>query len=73
MPRFIRVSEIATPRELVISDSRQLVTSNITGDNISIMDIKLGLRSFRHDYQSEPQFAYFTKYDEIIQVLYPER
>lgn len=69
VPRLIRVNENAKPRELVICDARKLVGSNNANGDVSIMDIKLGKRSYRKDCQNVPESSYFLKYKTFKHAL----
>jgi len=71
MPRLIRVNEDASPRELVISDATRLVSQGY--ETVSVMDIKLGVRSFRANCENDPKESYFTKFTTFEQDLSPGR
>lgn len=76
MPKLIRVNENCNPREMVISDATTLVLPkpslfSSTNQAVSIMDIKLGTRSFRKDCPNEPQTSYFSKYKTFENSLAP--
>ncbi|GBG34188.1 Inositol polyphosphate multikinase [Hondaea fermentalgiana] len=77
MPRLIRVDESTSPRELVISDATESVRRKsrdpMANEAVSIMDVKLGLRSFRSDCPNEPKSEYYNKYATFETELSPGR
>ncbi len=71
MPKLIAVLDSVSPRELVISDARDLVRDELR--SISIMDIKLGVRSFRRDCPNTPKASYYKKFTTLQTSLPPGR
>jgi len=69
MPNLIRVNQKASPRELVISDAVKLVKIGDSTEKVSIMDIKLGVRSFRAVAPNIPETSYHKKYCEFHKQL----
>lgn len=59
MPTLVEVKKDISPREMVISDASALVSN---GSSVSIMDIKLGKRSFSAECENIPKDSYFNKY-----------
>jgi len=76
MPKLIQVNGTVSPRELVISDASTLVrnpAASSVNQPVSIMDIKLGIRSFRADCPNDPKPAYYNKYATFEKELSPGR
>jgi len=69
MPELIRVNQEASPRELVISDAVKLVKKRNSTETVSIMDIKLGERSFGTVAPNTPETAYYEKYSQFHKQL----
>lgn len=78
MPKLIRV-EGSSPdtdgkRTMVLSDVCALVRGQSDNDAVvSIMDVKLGTRSFRMNCENEPKERYYQKYSTFAESLSPGR
>lgn len=64
LPKFIQmITNNNGLRLLYIEDSRKLLKPN---GNVSVIDLKLGFRSFTENCLNEPKKSYFLKYKEFI-------
>ena len=74
LPELLAVSDASSPREIVISDAALLVRRpDDLLASVSVMDVKLGLRTFELDCANEPELSYFSKYMAFEQSLSPGR
>ena len=71
MPDLIDQDIASSPRTMVLSD----ITSHVRapGDDVSIMDVKLGRHSFGSACPNEPDARYYKKYTEFANQLPAER
>jgi hypothetical protein len=68
MPRLIQVKE--NPRVMLLEDLTRLVRTNDLA--CAVMDVKLGVRSFRADVSNVPKPEYFEKYRACVKDMAPE-
>jgi len=65
IPRFIQVNASVKPRVMLLEDLVKLVSKNAQQMPVNIMDVKLGVRSFRQDAPNKAKPEYFAKYAEF--------
>jgi hypothetical protein len=83
MPALLRLDEDLSPRAMILEDVADLVLDPIpaaasparvvSAYEVCVMDLKLGLRSFRADVSNEAKASYFDKFAELRRELGPVR